>query len=99
MLDLSELLERAQARGYDNHFHVERGRFHDGLTWLRSDQARLIDTVATDTGTDPGDDATVYLIKAESGRRGFVILGDGPHVAPEVAAFVDQLLQEREHGK
>jgi len=50
---------------------------------------------SVDTGTDPGDDATIYLIETTDGRKGYLITADSFHVDPRKAAFIQNLVRGR----
>ncbi len=56
---------------------------------------RVVEYVTFDSGTDPGDDVTMYLIESTSGLNGYLILSDSFHADPRKAAFIDALLSNR----
>ncbi len=56
---------------------------------------RVVDYVTFDSGTDPGDDATMYLIESTSGLKGYLILSDSFHADPRKAAFIDAILSNQ----
>ena len=51
--------------------------------------------VTFDSGTDPGDDVTIYLIESSSGLNGYLILSDSFHTDLRKAAFIDVLVAKR----
>ncbi len=89
--DLADFLADAIARQYTHDFAFE------GKS-ARADSAnelRVVDYVTFDSGTDPGDDVTMYLIESTSGLKGYLILSDSFHADPRKAAFIDALLSKR----
>ena len=54
-----------------------------------------MECVTFDSGTDPGDEVTMYLIDSISGLNGYLILSDSFHTDPRKAAFIDALLAKR----
>ncbi len=90
-MDLNDLLNDARRRGFTHNFAVDLERARRGRNTPSAVDARIIETNTVDTGTDPGDDATVYLIETSSGLRGYVVLSDSFHADPRKAAFVDRL--------
>lgn len=92
-MDLADLLERARERGYTSNFACRDDslRCRDTGTTVSAADAWIVASEAVDQGTDPGDDATLYLIETKSGQRGYVIIGDSFHADPRDAAFIDRL--------
>ena len=92
-MDISELLAKAQEKGYAHNFALDGDRLHISETDMRftNDDCWIVDSQSVDGGTDPGDDATLYLIETHSGERGFIIVSDSFHADPAKAAFVDKL--------
>ena len=86
--DLADFQAEAIARGYthDFAFNVKSARV-DAISDLR-----IVQYVTFDSGTDPGDDVTMYLIESTSGLKGYLILSDSFHTDPRKAAFIDALL-------
>ena len=87
MKDLTDYQAEAIARGY----------VHDFAFDLRSatadiaNELRIEEYVSFDSGTDPGDEVTMYLIGSLSGLKGYLILSDSFHTDPRKAAFIDAL--------
>jgi len=97
-MDLDDLLKDAKQRGFTRDFAIDlehERRSGRGADVVEAD-ARIVETNTVDTGTDPGDDATVYLIETARGVRGYLVLSDSFHVDPRKAAFVDRLRQRSE---
>ena len=80
---------------------IERGYVHDFAFDLKSapveiaNELRIVEYVSFDSGTDPGDEVTMYLIDSMSGLNGYLILSDSFHTDPRKAAFIDALLTKR----
>ena len=92
-MDLSDLLASISERGFAEplDLHEFRLKTHGGSYSAKN--FSIVDTVFLDSGTDPGDDATVYLIRTSSGTCGYLIVPDSPHVEPEKAQFIDAILE------
>lgn len=95
-MDLAELLNDAEARGYTSNFALvgERLRCSDSDEQFEAGDAWVVDSQSVDEGTDPGDDATIYLIETSSGQRGYLIVSDSFHTDPASARFIDRLLRK-----
>jgi hypothetical protein len=94
-MDLADLLASAQAKGFTSNFALEGERLrcsHSDEQFEACD-ARVVDSQSVDAGTDPGDDATIYLIETRSGRRGYLLVSDSFHANPQRAGFIDRLLK------
>lgn len=91
MNDLADFQAEAIAGGYTHDFAFD-GR--SGCAAISS-KLRVVESVTFDSGTDPGDDVTMYLIESESGLKGYLILSDSFHTDPRKAAFIDALLAPR----
>lgn len=92
-MDLADLLERARERGFTLNFscHDDSLRCRDSGTTVAAKDAWIVGEESVDQGTDPGDDATIYLIETREGVRGYVIIGTSFHADPRDAAFIDRL--------
>ena len=89
--DLADFQAEAIARGDTRDFAFEsRSAAADFARELR-----IVEYVTFDSGTDPGDDVTMYLIESTSGLKGYLILSDSFHTDPRKAAFIDTLLSRR----
>ena len=89
--DLADFQAEAIAGGYTHDFAF------DGRSACAeiSSKLRIVESVTFDSGTDPGDDVTMYLIESASGLKGYLILSDSFHTDPRKAAFIDALLTPR----
>ena len=89
--DLADFQAEAIARGYTHDFAYD-GRSAPADI---ANELRVVEYRTFDTGTDPGDDVTMYLIESRSGPKGYLILSDSFHTDPRKAAFIDALLAKR----
>lgn len=91
--DLAELLRRAEKRGFTRNFAIEGEELCCSATGERygRQQAKIVWSQSVDMGTDPGDDATLYLIETDGGNRGYVVVSDAFHADPHKAAFIASL--------
>ena len=96
-MDLVDLQELARSRGFshvfsasDNHVMCDgkQAKYH-------ADELTIIDCTTVDNGTDPGDDATLYMIEANDGTRGMLIVPDSFHTDPDKADLVDHLRRKQ----
>ena len=86
--NLANFLAESIARGYTHDFGFEGRSAPTDI----ANELRVSGSVTFDSGTDPGDDVTMYLIESRSGPNGYLILSDSFHADPRKAAFIDVLL-------
>ncbi len=86
--DLADFQAEAIARGYTRDFAFEAR----SAAGAYAKELRIVEYRTFDTGTDPGDDVTMYLIESRSGPKGYLILSDSFHTDPRKAEFIDTLL-------
>ncbi len=89
--DLAEFQTEVIARGFTHDFSFDARSAPSDV----ASKLRIVEYVTFDSGTDPGDDVTMYLIESASGLKGYLILSDSFHVDPRKAAFIDALLTKR----
>jgi hypothetical protein len=96
-LDIAEILDGAEREGFRLNFALEDDvlRCPETGRCFGSDDVKVVYSRSVDTGTDPGDDATVYLIETTDGRKGYFVIADSFHVNPRRAAFVQNLVRGR----
>jgi len=92
--NLAEFQAEAIAHGYTHNYASEA---KSPLVDI-ANELQVVESVAFDSGTDPGDDVTMYLIESASGQKGYIILSDSFHADPGKAAFIDALLARRRAG-
>jgi len=93
--DLADFQAESIARGYTHDFSFD-ARSAPAAT---ASGLRVVEYVTFDSGTDPGDDVTMYLIESRGVPKGYLILSDSFHTDPRKAAFIDALLAERHHNR
>jgi len=89
--DLTDYQAEAIAHGYTHDFGIDGRSAPSDL----ANELRVVEYVTFDSGTDPGDEVTIYLIKSTSGLNGYLILSDSFHADPRKAAFIDALFNKR----
>ena len=96
-MTLADLQANAKDHGFEHHFIAEEGGVRsDGTGKLyRPDELRLVHSNSTDHGTDPGDEATLFMIEANDGTKGVMILADAFHADPRKAEIIDVLRRNR----
>ncbi|NIZ00788.1 phosphoribosylpyrophosphate synthetase [Thalassospira lucentensis] len=99
-MTLAELQENAKEHGFEHHFICEGdGARSDGTgTLYQPEDLRLVHSNSTDNGTDPGDDATLYMIEAKDGTKGVMIIPNSFNVDPKEARLIDTLRQNRQNS-
>lgn len=96
-MDIAELLSEAERKGYTLNFAIEDDRIKCAETGecFDRDDVKAIYSQSVDSGTDPGDDATLYLIETTSGSKGYLLIADSFHTNPRRAAFIRELVRGR----
>ncbi|MEX2123499.1 MAG: hypothetical protein WD795_06370 [Woeseia sp.] len=96
-MDMAELLGDAEQRGFTLNFALEDDGVHcpESGDCFGPDDVKAIYSRTVDSGTDPGDDATIYLIETYDGRKGYLMISDSFHVDPRKAAFLRHLVRGR----
>lgn len=76
--DIPALMENAAAGGFANHFEFKSDTLFCSETGksYHSDRLILVEMVQPDPGSDPGAEATLYLLKAEDGEKGILLIGN-----------------------
>jgi len=95
--ELADLLEQLKHQGFDRCFDSKAGYLSlagEQGKWTAK-QARVVDVIGLDGGTDPGDDVTVFLLETDPGIRGYLLVPDSFHTDPDKAALVDALMTRR----
>jgi hypothetical protein len=89
--DLADFQSESIARGYTHDFATDARSAAPDIV----NELRVVEYRAFDTGTDPGDDVTLYLIESVGGLKGYLILSDSFHTDPRKAVFIDALFTKR----
>ena len=99
-MNLSDLQEMARNRGFSHVFSAsgtlvtcdgKQAKYH-------ADDLTIIDSRSVDAGTDPGDDATLYMIEANDGTKGVMIIPNSFHADPQEARLIDVLRKNRQEN-
>ncbi len=93
-MNLSELQDNAVKHGFTHNFVcTDQGvqRDGDGPVYPVKD-LRIVHSRSVDAGTDPGDDATIYMIEAKDGCKGTLIVPASFYADQSKAEIIDQLL-------
>lgn len=93
--DLAELMHEARERGFEHDIFFGKGCFRCEATdeLIPARDAKIVDTLMVAGGSNPGDDATLYLLEAPSGTRGFLIVPISVHIDPDKADLIEALKQ------
>ncbi|MEM7728554.1 MAG: hypothetical protein AAF311_04690 [Pseudomonadota bacterium] len=91
--DIPALMEDAEARGYGHHFETQaKGLYcRETQTAYALGQIKVVETLFKDAGTDPGDEATLYLLEAEDGTKGMLLIGNPASLSAPERAVLRQL--------
>lgn len=90
-IDLADFQAEAIAREYTHDFAIDARSAPADI----ASELRVVEYVTFDSGTDAGDDVTIYLIESAGGLKGYLILSDSFHTDPRKAAFIDALVTGR----
>ena len=96
-MNLSELQEIATLKGFTHHFSATGNHITcDGkeVSYYAEDLT-IIDSRSVDSGTDPGDDATLYMIEAREGTRGIMIFPCSLYTDHDKAELIDHLRNQQ----
>jgi hypothetical protein len=83
--NLADFQAAAITRGYTHDFGFDAES-------APANETRVVEYVTFDSGTDLGDDVTMYLIESTGGLKGYLILSDSFHTDHRKAAFINSLL-------
>jgi hypothetical protein len=91
--DIPALMEAAAARGFTLNFEMLEDDLYCRKTRLAHPigAMTLIETLQMDGGTDPGDEATLFLLESENGDRGVLLIGNPAHLSPAERAVLERL--------
>ncbi|WP_298914661.1 hypothetical protein [uncultured Algimonas sp.] len=94
--DIPYLLEKAAAKGFAHHFETQAKALYcrETDTAYGLGAIRVEDMWFVDAGTDPGSEATLYLLEAEDGTRGVLLIGNPANLSAPERALLDQLKPE-----
>lgn len=91
--DLAALMDEARERGFEHDIFFGDGCFRCEATGelIPARDAKIVDTLMVAGGSNPGDDATLYLLQAPSGTKGFLIVPTSAHTDPDKIDLIDDL--------
>lgn len=91
--DIPAMMEEAEAKGFRHQFETQARTLlcRDTNTAYELGTIKIIETLYKDAGTDPGDEATLYLLEAEDGVRGMLLIGNPASLSPAERAVLEQL--------
>ena len=92
--DLAEATEALNKKGFEHTFELGK----NCITCKKieaeysAESLTILETHQFDQGTDPGSEAAIYAIEADSGIKGTLIISFGKYVDPQKASLIDSLL-------
>lgn len=92
--DLPELMEEAAARGFTKNFQLKAHELHckENCKVYTLGTIKVVETILKDPqSTDPGDEATLFLLETDDGEKGILVIGNPMSLAPEERELLDQL--------
>jgi hypothetical protein len=99
--DLAHAVEDLESKGISNLSNDEEfgedirtGRIPEQIKRMK-----IIETHRFESGTDPGDESTLYILELPDSSRGYLILSFGMYRDPDKSALIEELRKlESEHG-
>ncbi|MDX1639590.1 MAG: hypothetical protein R3281_16620 [Balneolaceae bacterium] len=94
--NLAEAIESAKEKGYIHLFEVGENSLtcNELDREFSSDSLQIAASFHFDRGTNPGDDASLYLIETDTGAKGYIVTGYTTYTNRTKAEFLDKLLGE-----
>lgn len=92
--DLPTLMEEASERGFTSHFQIDAKNFRSKQSGrdFPLGEVHVVETIRKDQqSTDPGDEATLYLLEAQDGEKGMLIIGNPADLSPDERDLLEQL--------
>lgn len=92
--DLADAVESMKEKGFTHSFKISENAITctDLNRNFDIDELTIIDSYSHQTGTDPGNESTVYAIESKDGIKGTLIIGFGIYSNPQKANLIDKLL-------
>ena len=91
--DVPALLDDAAARGFSLNFEAKADALlcrETGTAYGLGD-ITVVDVLQKDAGTDPGDEATLFLLEASDGTRGVLLIGNPASLSAPERAVLDRM--------
>jgi plasmid replication initiation protein len=96
--DLADAIEDLKEKGIENIIKHEDEEIVN--TYLSQvDQMEIIDTFSFDSGTDPGDESTLYVIKTPGNEKKYLVASYGSYVSPLKTKLLCALLPQEKEQK
>lgn len=95
--DIPYLLEKAAAKGFTHHFETQAKALYSRDTDIAYELGtiRVEDIWFRDAGTDPGSEATLFLLEAEDGTRGVLLIGNMASLSVPERELLDHLTRSK----
>lgn len=93
MNTLTQCINKMVLEGYTNSYKVtDRGLFStSNEQYYRPDQVKVINFYRFEGQSDPADNAILYVIETDDGRKGTLIDAYGPYADAKVNAFMTEV--------
>lgn len=93
--DLADAVESMKEKGFTHTFEISDNIISCSNLdrTFNIDELTIIDTYSHQSGTDPGNESTVYSIVSKDGIKGILIIGFGMYSNPKTANLIDELLK------
>ena len=92
--DLPELMEDAARRGFESNFQLQVNEFCHKTSgkYYALESIKVVDVIIKDQqSTDPGDEATLYLLEADDGEKGILVIADPMSLSPDERRLLERL--------
>lgn len=91
---VSKALQELAAKGFSTDFNLEEDRIKN-----HCDEFEIVEIYRYEGETDPGDEATVYGIKAKDGEKGVFVAGNSSFTEGSAAMMLHHLsIKGRDEG-
>lgn len=94
--DIPSLMEDAAKRGFTSHFEFQTEALlcrETGTSYV-TERLKLIEMLQPDPGSDPGGEATLYLLEAEDGEKGMLLIGNPASLSAQERATLARICNE-----
>lgn len=91
--DLAHAIEDLKDKGIQNLFS---GKDEEVVAEYlpKADQMKIIEHFRFDSGTDPGDESSVYVIETPEKEKKYIVTSYGTYMNPQKSKLLDALLQK-----
>lgn len=91
--DLADAVEDLKSKGIENLSGMPDDELEEHLN-----EMEVVASYRFESGTDPSDESTLYLLERDNGNQCFLVMGFGIYKDPEKSRIVD-LVEELEGKK